>query len=79
MGIANICYIINPEAVVLGGGIMAQWEYLEPKLRAALDKYLVKVIAGNTKLLPAGFGNNAGMMGAYYHFRAMEKIRAGEG
>ncbi len=79
MGIANICYIINPEAVVLGGGIMAQWEYLEPKLRAALDKYLVKVIASNTKLLPAGFGNNAGMMGAYYHFRAMEKIRAGEG
>ncbi len=23
-GIANICYVLNPEIVVLGGGIMAQ-------------------------------------------------------
>ena len=23
-GIANICYVLNPETVVLGGGIMAQ-------------------------------------------------------
>lgn len=75
MGIANICYVLNPETVVLGGGIMAQWEYLEPKMRAALNKYLVKVIADNTKLLPAHFGNNAGMMGAFYHFKAMERVR----
>ena len=27
-GIANICYLINPDVVVLGGGIMAQKEYL---------------------------------------------------
>ena len=27
-GIANICYVINPEVVVLGGGIMAQEQFL---------------------------------------------------
>ena len=26
MGISNICYVVNPEVVVLGGGIMAQKE-----------------------------------------------------
>ena len=37
-GIANICYIINPEVVVLGGGIMAQKEYLYDKIRSSMDK-----------------------------------------
>ena len=31
MGIANICYVLNPEIVVLGGGIMAQKDFLEEK------------------------------------------------
>ena len=26
-GIANICYVIDPEVVVLGGGIMAQEDF----------------------------------------------------
>ena len=39
MGIANICYVINPEIVVLGGGIMSQREYLMPGIEAGLDKY----------------------------------------
>ena len=37
MGIANICYVVNPEVVVLGGGIMAQKEYLKDILRERED------------------------------------------
>ena len=44
-GIANICYAINPEIVVLGGGIMAQEEFLKDRIKAAMDKYLVSSIA----------------------------------
>ena len=29
-GISNICYVLNPQIVVLGGGIMAQEEYCVP-------------------------------------------------
>lgn len=35
-GIANICYVINPEVVVLGGGIMAQEEFLRGKIQDAV-------------------------------------------
>lgn len=67
-GIANICYVINPEVVVLGGGIMAQEEFLGDKVREALDKYLIPSIASKTHLAFAKHGNDAGMLGAFYHF-----------
>ena len=69
-GIANVCYIINPEVVVLGGGIMAQQEYLAPRLNEALDRYLVESVRKHTRLAFAALGNDAGMLGAYYNFRA---------
>ncbi|MGG6795777.1 UNVERIFIED_CONTAM: ROK family protein [Streptococcus canis] len=72
-GIANICYVVNPNAVVLGGGIMAQQEYLEDKLKAALNKYLVSSISEKTQLHFAKHANHAGMLGAYYHFKQKEK------
>lgn len=67
-GIANICYVVNPNVVVLGGGIMAQQDYLADKLKRALDSYLVPSLAENTQLQFASHGNNAGIFGAYYHF-----------
>lgn len=70
MGIANICYVINPEVVVLGGGVMAQDTYLKPKIEKALKKYLVPSIAEKTKLEFAKHKNDAGMMGAFYNFKS---------
>ena len=67
-GIANICYVINPEIVVLGGGIMAQEEFLRERIENALKKYLVSSIEENTKIAFAEYQNDAGMLGAFYHF-----------
>ncbi|WP_027631874.1 ROK family protein [Clostridium hydrogeniformans] len=72
-GIANICYVINPEVVVLGGGIMAQKEYLYDKIRLSMDKYLIPAIGNKTKLEFAIHGNSAGMIGAYYNFIKRQK------
>ncbi|MDO4276593.1 MAG: ROK family protein [Eubacteriales bacterium] len=69
MGIANICYVLNPEVVVLGGGIMAQEDFLKERMEAALKKYLVSGIAEKTSLKFARHRNDAGMLGAFYHFR----------
>ena len=73
-GIANICYVINPEIVVLGGGIMAQEEFLKDRIKAAMDKYLVSSIAKHTKLAFAKHQNDAGMLGAFYHFCNMRHL-----
>lgn len=69
MGIANICYVINPQVVVLGGGIMAQKSYLESRIRKSLEKYLIPSVAVHTKLAFAENQNQAGMLGAYYNFK----------
>ena len=69
LGIADICYLFNPEAVVLGGGIMRQEKYLLPRIRASLDRYLNPVVASRTKLRAAVHRNEAGMLGAFYHFK----------
>lgn len=67
-GIANICYVINPEIVILGGGIAEQKDYLYEIIRKYMDRYLIPAISQKTKLVFASQGNQAGMLGAYYNF-----------
>lgn len=69
LGIANICYVLNPEIVVLGGGIMAQKDYLYGRIRSSMDRYLIPSVASKTRLAFAENQNQAGMLGAFYHFR----------
>lgn len=68
-GIADICYVLNPDVIVLGGGIMAQKEILRPQITEALKKYLKPVIFEHTRLEFAFHKNDAGMLGAFYHFK----------
>lgn len=75
MGIANICYIVNPEVIVLGGGIMGQKEYLYDKIRNSIDKHLIPFIAEKTRLEFAQNQNQAGMIGAYFNFKNMSLKR----
>lgn len=70
MGIANICYVVNPEVVVLGGGIMVEKEYLGDRMRRGLERYLLPSVADHTRLAFAENRNNAGMLGAFYHFKS---------
>lgn len=72
-GIANICYVINPEVVILGGGIMGQKEYLYSRIQAGISKYLLDAIGNKTRLEFAENGNLAGMVGAYYNFRSRQQ------
>lgn len=74
LGIANICYILNPQIVVLGGGIMEQREYLGERIKKSLEKNLMAYILKNTELRFAQNGNKAGMLGAYYNFLQKHKI-----
>lgn len=72
-GIANICYVLDPEVIVLGGGIMAQEEFLRERIEGALKKYLVPSIAAHTRIEFAKHRNDAGMLGAFYNFRSKVK------
>lgn len=74
-GISNICYVLDPEVVVLGGGIMAQRTFLKGRIEAAVARYLVPGVASRMRIAFAAHGNDAGMLGAYYHFRQCQHKR----
>ena len=67
-GIANICYILNPERIIVGGGISAQADYLYPLLDNGLRKRLIPLVYENMTLRFAALQNDAGMIGALYNF-----------
>ena len=67
-GIANICYILNPERIIVGGGIAAQEAYLYPLLDTALRDKLFPLVYGKLTLRFAALQNDAGMLGALYNF-----------
>ncbi|MFA6849790.1 MAG: ROK family protein [Selenomonadaceae bacterium] len=73
IGIANVCYVLNPEVIILGGGIMAQAKLLEPKIKTALSKQLIPSIFEKTKIVFSMLQNEAGMLGALYNFRQKQE------
>lgn len=69
LGISNICYVLNPDTVVLGGGIMAQEDYLKKRIDNKLKKYLGNQLYKHLSLKFAKHRNSAGMLGAYYNYK----------
>lgn len=67
-GIAAVCCVLNPEVIVLGGGIMAQKEYLGEILDAKMRAAELPDILKKSRIAFAENGNRAGMLGAYYNF-----------
>lgn len=68
-GIASICYVLNPQMVVLGGGVMEQKEVLKPLIEKQIQKYLKPILLEKTEIAFAKHGNNAGILGAFYNFK----------
>lgn len=67
-GIASICFILNPQTVVLGGGIMGQKEILAPMIEESFKEASIPLIADSTQIRYASHQNAAGMQGALIHF-----------
>lgn len=64
MGIGNLLNIINPEVVVLGGGIaLAKEQILEP-MKQKIRKYALEITLENLEIKTGALGNEAGILGA---------------
>lgn len=60
----NCCYIINPHAFVIGGGVAGARELLFDPLREYMKAQLLPSHFERIELIPAKFGGNAGLIGA---------------
>lgn len=66
-GIANLFYIFDPEAIIIGGGISNR-KRLAQEIRQELKKIIDPAFFRNAVLLNAEHANDGGMLGAYYNF-----------
>ncbi|MDA8226992.1 MAG: ROK family glucokinase [Desulfitobacterium hafniense] len=64
MSIANVVNLLNPELVVIGGGVARAGEILFRPLRKRVKECALEVPAETVQVIPAQLGNDAGSVGA---------------
>lgn len=65
IGVANIVAFVNPEVIALGGGVgRTDDSLLATPLRRLVDEQTTTVPKGQTAIVRAKLGNNAGIVGA---------------
>lgn len=63
IALANAAYLVDPEVIVIGGGVCAAGEFLVEKLRPAYQRQVFPQSRGK-KIALAQLGNTAGIRGA---------------
>jgi glucokinase len=64
IGIATLINLLNPEMVILGGGVMKAGDWILIPAKEEVEKRAFKFLVGRTPIVLAKLGNNAGMIGA---------------
>ncbi|MGT2948828.1 ROK family glucokinase [Streptococcus devriesei] len=61
---ANISNILNPDSVIVGGGVSAAGEFLRSRIENYFQKFVFPQVKKSTKIKIAELGNDAGIIGA---------------
>ena len=72
-GLLTLSYILNPEVLIIGGGILARSELILPRLESLMKQQVVDPRFLPRELVAAALGNEAGRLGAVRHFLNQEK------
>lgn len=64
IGIANIITIMDPEVVVLGGGVSLAGDIVFDRVNEVVNERCFKVLKENCRVVPAALGKQSGVVGA---------------
>lgn len=65
IGVASIVNFLNPEVIVLGGGVMeAMEDFYMPRVMKVVEKYAMPRSMDGVSIVPAQLGDDAGILGA---------------
>lgn len=64
IGIANLINILNPEMIVIGGGVVNGWDLFEKHMKHEVVERAFPLLADLVKIVPAECGDDAGLLGA---------------
>ncbi len=62
--LANYSLLLDPEKIILGGGISGQKEWICDAISHSVQQHLPISFRGKTKVYPAKYGNDAGLLGS---------------
>lgn len=67
IGLVNIAHLLNPEAIIIGGGIAEQTEQFIQDINTEIKNEIMPIYHNQEDLVfPSALGNDAGMYGAGY-------------
>lgn len=66
LALSNVSAILNPEKILIGGGVSKAGDYLIRHIDKAFRKYALPRISEACEITAANLGNDAGMIGAAY-------------
>jgi glucokinase len=66
IGLANLINILNPEMIVIGGGVVSAWELFEKHMHREIAERAFPVPAAEVKVVSGECGDDAGLLGAAY-------------
>ncbi|WP_028783938.1 ROK family transcriptional regulator [Thalassobacillus devorans] len=64
IGLTNLIHLLNPNRIVLGGGVMKSKEFLYPEICSTIKERALSEEAKNTDVTVSGLGDNATLLGA---------------
>lgn len=64
LGIANAITTLDPDMVILGGGVSKSGQVVFDKVQKVVNERCLKAAVKNVKIVPAGLGTDAGLIGA---------------
>jgi len=64
IGLANLINILNPEMIVIGGGVVNGWQLFEKHMKHEVSERAFPLLADLVTIVPAECGDDAGLLGA---------------
>lgn len=64
IGLANLINILNPEMIVIGGGVANGWDLFAKHMNHEVAERAFPLPAAEVKIVPAECGDDAGLLGA---------------
>jgi glucokinase len=64
IGLANLINILDPEIIVIAGGVVNGWDLFARDMQEEVNERAVRATALQVKIAPAQCGDNAGLLGA---------------
>jgi len=64
IGLANLINILNPEMIVIAGGVVNGWDLFEKHMMHQVEERAFPLLAARVKIVRAKCGDDAGLLGA---------------